>query len=141
MEGEEVFRSPSLAVDAISLRDGENGLQVLLITRGFPPWQGRLAFPGGFVDIGEDPERAVIRELYEETGVEGRDPVMFAVRGDPDRDPRKHIVSIFYLVKVDADANPLAGDDASHAEWIDLSELRSEEVAGDHFSIIEQLRK
>ena len=39
------------------------------------------------------------------------------------------------------DSIPEAGDDASHAEWIDLNILEAEQVAGDHFSIIEELRK
>ncbi len=141
MVDEGPYRNPSLAVDALALRDGPRGSQVLLITRRFPPWEGRLAFPGGFVEMGEDPENAVLRELIEETGVEGSNPELFAVRGSPNRDPRKHIVSIFYLVRVDSDAIPEAGDDASHAEWIDLSILEAEQVAGDHFSIIEELRK
>ena len=141
MVDEEGYRNPSLAVDAIAVRDGSHGAQVLLITRGFPPWEGRLAFPGGFVEMGEDPETAVLRELSEETGIEGSEPELFAVRGDPDRDPRKHIVSIFYLVRVDSRSIPVAGDDARHAEWIDLKSLEAEQVAGDHFSVIEQLRK
>ena len=141
MANEATYRNPSLAVDAIALRDRPHGTQVLLITRGFPPWEGRLAFPGGFVEMGEDPENAVLRELREETGVEGSNPELFAVKGSPNRDPRKHIVSIFYLVRVDSDSIPEAGDDASHAEWIDLSILEAEHVAGDHFSIIEELRK
>ena len=59
MVDEATYRNPSLAADAIALRDGPRGAQVLLITRGFPPWEGRLAFPGGFVEVGEDPENAV----------------------------------------------------------------------------------
>ena len=141
MVDEETYRNPSLAADAIALRDGPRGAQVLLITRGFPPWEGRLAFPGGFVDVGEDPENAVLRELREETGVEGSNPELFAVRGSQRRDPRKHIDSIFYLVRVDSDSIPEAGDDAIHAEWVDLNILEAEQVAGDHFSIIEELRK
>jgi len=35
----------------------------------------------------------------------------------------------------------VAGDDAVHAEWIDLDGLMAEQLAGDHFSIIEELRK
>ena len=141
MVDEEGYRNPALAVDAVSVRDGPRGPQVLLITRGFPPYEGRLAFPGGFVERGEDPETAVLRELSEETGIEGSGPELFAVRGNPKRDPRKHIVSIFYRVRVDADAIPVAGDDARDAEWIDLEGLMAEQLAGDHFSIIEELRK
>ena len=62
------FRNPSLAVDAICLRSG--GSEVLLIKRGRTPWKGKFAFPGGFVDYGEDPEIAVLRELLEETGID-----------------------------------------------------------------------
>ena len=59
---------PSLAVDAIAIR----GDEVLLIRRGSEPWKGMLAFPGGFVEAGEDPEVAVIRELKEECGIDGK---------------------------------------------------------------------
>ena len=93
------------------------------------------------MDVGEAPEEAVLRELYEETGVSGKKPELFVVRGDPDRDPRKHVVSIFYLVEVDGNSIPEAGDDAAYADWVGLNYLRAEDVAGDHISVIEQLRK
>ena len=133
------FRNPSLAVDAICLRAG--GSEILLIKRGRTPWKGKFSFPGGFVDYGEDPEVAVLRELLEETGIEGSDPRLFEVQGRPERDPRKHVISIFYLVDVDDESVPEAGDDASEADWMDLGILEAEEVAGDHFDVIEQLRK
>ena len=133
------FRNPSLAVDAICLRS--EGSEVLLIKRGRTPWKGKFAFPGGFVDYGEDPEIAVLRELLEETGIEGSKPRLFDVKGRPERDPRKHVISIFYLVDVDDESVPEAGDDASEADWVDLAILEAEEVAGDHFDVIEQLRK
>ncbi|MBI87983.1 MAG: hypothetical protein CMB67_03005 [Euryarchaeota archaeon] len=135
------FQNPSLAVDAIALRESEQGTEVLLIRRKFPPWEGRLAFPGGFVDYGEDPADAVLRELLEETGLEGSNPEVYSVKGDPMRDPRKHVVSIFYLVEVDGSGKPTAGDDASEAHWLGLNGLRSEDMAGDHIEIVEQLRK
>ena len=135
------FRNPSLTVDAIALRGKSDDTELLLIRRGSEPWKGRLAFPGGFVEYGEEPEEAVLRELLEETGVVGSGPELFAVRGDPDRDPRRHIVSIFYLVDVDESAVPIAGDDASEAEWVKIKEITAENVAGDHIKVIEQLRK
>ena len=135
------FRNPSLTVDAISLRGKSDDTELLLLRRGAEPWKGRLAFPGGFVEYGEEPEVAVLRELLEETGVVGTGPELFAVRGDPDRDPRRHIVSIFYLVDVDESAVPIAGDDASEAEWVKIKEITAENVAGDHIKVIEQLRK
>ncbi len=135
----EGFRNPALTVDAICLRN--DPVEVLLIRRGSAPWKGKLAFPGGFVDYGEDPEIAALRELLEETGVEGRNPQLYAVKGKPDRDPRKHIVSIFYMIHIDGESEPEAGDDAAEAEWVKMNSIVSEDIAGDHFDIIEQLRK
>ena len=122
---------PSLAVDAVVIR----GDEVLLITRGSEPWKGMLAFPGGFVDKGEDPELAVIRELKEECGIEGELIRILCVRGSPSRDPRGHIVSLAYLVS--ADGEPTAGDDAASAKWHKISEIT--EMAGDHLSILNEV--
>ena len=139
--GRDGYSNPAVAVDAVALREGESGTEVLLIRRGGEPWKGRLAFPGGFVDYGEDPERAVLRELEEETGVDGFDPVALAIHGDPDRDPRKHIIALFYLVDVDPEAMPRGGDDAADAAWVPIAGLTANQVAGSHIQIIEMLRE
>ena len=122
---------PSLAVDAVTIR----GDEVLLIRRGREPWKGMLAFPGGFVDKGEDPQHAVLRELEEECGMEGKVIRLLCVRGSPDRDPRGHVVSIAYVVS--ANGEPVAGDDAASAAWHKISEV--EEMAGDHLSILDEI--
>ena len=139
--GRDGYSNPAVAVDAVALREGESGTEVLLIRRGGEPWKGRLAFPGGFVDYGEDPERAVLRELEEETGVDGFDPVALAIHGDPDRDPRKHIIALFYLIDVDPEAVPRGGDDAADAAWVPIAGLTADQVAGSHIRIIEMLRE
>jgi len=112
-----------------------NSDKILLIRRKNEPWKGMLAFPGGFVEKNEDPEVAVIRELKEECGLEGLIQKLVCVEGSPDRDPRGHVVSIAYLVY--AEGKPIAGDDAAEAAWYNLSEIN--ELAGDHYSMLEQL--
>ncbi len=42
---------------------------MLLIQRGQPPCEGQWSVPGGVVEIGESPEEAIIREVYEECAV------------------------------------------------------------------------
>ena len=141
--GRDDYQNPSVTVDAVATRDGNEGLELLMIKRGKEPqeWEGMWAFPGGFVDYGEDPEDAVIRELLEETGVVGKYPLALTILGKPDRDPRKHCVGLFYLVEVDSNSEPVGGDDAVDAQWVPIHQLEQENVAGDHSEVIELLRE
>lgn len=136
--GSDGYSSPSLTVDAVATRVRDGAIEALMIQRGPnpPEWQGKWAFPGGFVDVGEDPVDAVLRELREETGVYGRNPTLLTVLGSPGRDPRKHCVGLFYRVDVDGDSKPSAGDDAVNAEWVPLGMMNAENVAGDHIEVI-----
>jgi len=134
------YHNPALTVDAVAVRGSGEEREVLLIRRGQEPWKGCWAFPGGFVDVGESPEDAVARELFEECNIVGKASGIIAVRGDPQRDPRGHVVSIFYRVKVDRNSGePLAGDDAAEAEWVKLSQVDLEKMGADHAEIIQLL--
>ncbi|MFL2976249.1 MAG: NUDIX domain-containing protein [Candidatus Thalassarchaeaceae archaeon] len=137
--GNDPWPKPSLAVDAVVTRINGNETEALLIRRGNDPWKGAWAFPGGFVELDENPTDAVLRELMEETGVKGNNPQVLTVKGNPDRDPRKHIVSIFYQVDVDSNSMPRAGDDAAHAEWISVNTVMKEGMAGDHIEVLQNL--
>jgi len=134
------YHNPALTVDAVAVRGSGEEREVLLIRRGCEPWKGCWAFPGGFVDVGESPEDAVARELLEECNIVGKANGIIAVRGNPERDPRGHVVTIFYRVEVDAISDePIAGDDAAHAEWVKLSEVDLENMGADHAEIIQLL--
>ncbi|MGA8663896.1 MAG: NUDIX hydrolase [Thermoplasmata archaeon] len=110
------YPSPSLAVDAVWIRRG----RVLLVRRGNPPFRGEWALPGGFVEIGETVEQAVLRELREETGLRGRVASLVGVWSDPKRDPRKHTVSVVFRIG-GPDGPPRGGDDAAFAQWVPLT--------------------
>ena len=141
--GRDDYQNPSVTVDAVATREGVDGLELLMIKRGKDPeeWEGMWAFPGGFVDYGEDPEDAVVRELLEETGVVGKYPLSLTILGKPGIDPRKHCVGLFYLVEVDSESEPVGGDDAVDAQWVPINQLTPENVAGDHSEVIELLRE
>ncbi len=53
-----------VAVAVVPVDDG-----LLLLRRGIEPQKGTLAFPGGFIEVGETWQEAVARELFEETGL------------------------------------------------------------------------
>jgi len=130
------WTTPHVTVDAVIANEGK----ILLIERGREPHKGLKAWPGGFMDVGETPEEACLRELREETGLEGKIARLLCVKGEPDRDPRKHIVSIFYVV--DAHGQPLPGDDAASAKWYDISKAKQwpiDEWAFDHHDVFNQL--
>jgi len=123
-------KTPLLATDCIVFdRKG----RVLLIRRGHPPYKGRYALPGGFIEIGETAEAACRRELEEETGVKVRELKLVGVYSDPKRDPRGHCVSVAFLARVNG-AKPLAGDDAASAQWV--KNWRREKLAFDHAQIL-----
>ncbi|MBZ4322484.1 NUDIX domain-containing protein [Streptomyces huiliensis] len=118
--------------DVVCLR----GDSILLIERGWPPYQGRLALPGGHVDPGETAQAAAARELEEETGVrvDPADMTLVGVYDCPDRDPRGRYVSVGYLVTVPEETVAWAGDDASAIEWVPLDKLSG--LAFDHDEIV-----
>jgi len=110
-----------------------------MIRRGHAPFQGRWAFPGGFVENDEDPRDAVTRELREETNLIGTNPQLVGVYGKPGRDPRKHVCSVFYQVQVESFEQMKAGDDASHAEFVGVDRLGAHDLAFDHYQLLQDL--
>lgn len=123
-------KTPGLAADCVVF-DAKN--RVLLIRRKHPPFKGRYALPGGFVEIGETIEDACRRELMEETSVKAGRLQLVGVYSDPKRDPRAHNCAVVYVTRV-ARATPRAGDDAAAAEWVE--DWRNRKLAFDHADII-----
>ncbi|MFE2045334.1 NUDIX domain-containing protein [Streptomyces sp. NPDC059477] len=113
------------------------GDDVLLIERGWPPHQGKLALPGGHVDEGETSREAAVRELLEETGVKVPvdDLVLVGVYDAPGRDPRGRYVSVAYLARVPADTIARAGTDATAVRWAPLNDP-GDDLAFDHGLIL-----
>jgi 8-oxo-dGTP diphosphatase len=112
--------------------------RVLLIRRKHPPFQGRYALPGGFVEIGEAVEDAARRELEEETGVKAGRLQLLGVYSDPERDPRGHTCSVVFFASAPR-ATPRAGDDAAVAEWVE--DWTKVDLAFDHAGILADARK
>ncbi len=63
------YENPVPAVTALVLNE-EN--QILLGRRAVEPAKGGWCLPGGFMETGETIEEAALRELKEETGINGR---------------------------------------------------------------------
>ncbi len=126
--------TPLLTVDGIINVQDENGNWegIVLIERKYPPVG--LALPGGFVDVGETVEHAVIREMKEETGLDVVIIRQFRVYSDPKRDPRRHTVSVVF--ECVARGKPKGSDDAKTAKIFPYNEIPFEEIVFDHAGII-----
>ncbi|HOW14896.1 MAG: NUDIX hydrolase [Methanosarcina sp.] len=122
------YNTPSLTVDTVILFKNK----LVLVKRKNPPYQGKFALPGGFVEIGESTEKAASREAFEETGLSVEILKLIGVYSDPERDPRRHTVSVCYLAKGYGDLK--SGSDAAAVELFDLDSIP--ELAFDHNKMI-----
>jgi 8-oxo-dGTP diphosphatase len=93
-----------------------------------------MALPGGFVDIGETVENAVVREMKEEITLDVTVESLLGVYSDPSRDSRFHTVSIVYVCK--AYGIPKGADDAKEAFVYNIDSIPYNQLVFDHSIII-----
>jgi 8-oxo-dGTP diphosphatase len=154
------YPRPSVTVDLViftiapCMKGADPELQVLLIRRGGEPHKGRLALPGGFVNMDEDLVDAAARELKEETNfVAGGTLVQLGAYGHPDRDPRTRVITVAFMALCPSEFGDVAaGSDAADAKWYSVGDLMSYRnvrsdplLAFDHIHIlhdaVDRLRK
>jgi 8-oxo-dGTP diphosphatase len=125
-----------LTVDAVVFRKNGNKLEVLLIQRKHTPFAGKWALPGGFVDMDETVEQAVVRELEEETGLKMENLQQLFTFSEIGRDPRGRTVSVtFFGITSMHNSLVKGGDDAKDAQWFTIDQLP--ELAFDHIRAVE----
>ncbi len=133
------FPAFAVTVDVVILTLADGVLQALLVCRGEDPFEGMWAVPGGFKRPTETLDEAAVRELREETGVDGASQLtQFGAYGDPERDPRMNVVTIAYLAVLRDVPNIASGSDAAAAAVLPVSDVLSGkvELAFDHRRIV-----
>lgn len=114
------YKKPSVTTDNVIFYVKENNIEVLLIKRGNHPDINKWAFPGGFIEMDENLEVAALRELKEETNLEGIEFEQLHTFGDVDRDKRDRIITVVYFAVIEEKKKAVAGDDAGDAKWFSL---------------------
>lgn len=127
------YPRPALTVDAAIFRRRAGSYDVLLIRRGRPPFQGKWALPGGFVDMDETLEHAIAREVEEETLLKNLSLQQLHAFSTPGRDPRGHTISMVFWGIVTDRQEAKAGDDASETQWFSINQLP--DLAFDHSDV------
>lgn len=127
-----LHRAQRFAAYAVAT-DTDGRMLLTRIAMGYPG-AGRWHLPGGGTDYGEQPGAALIRELAEETGQQGRLTALLGVASHrdaaslgPEGYPIDwHGVRAFYRVTVDHPTPPIVADvggSTSEARWFAPSEL------------------
>ncbi|MFC1663032.1 NUDIX domain-containing protein [Patescibacteria group bacterium] len=111
---------PTAAVFALITNNQD---ELLLVKRRFPPHKNSWDVPGGFIEIGEEAEKAVIREIKEEINVVFRPAKILGTY----HDWYEHKGLYYSVINIgfvgDISGLPNAGSDASAVDWHSLSKL------------------
>ena len=112
------FTDPKVAAGVLVVADG----RVLLVRRAMAPQKGKWSLPAGFVDGGEDPQQAAIRETLEETNLQVEIVGLIDLFYNPPL--AEGGASLFILYRANWVGGILAaGDDAESAAFFELSNL------------------
>ncbi|MBX6724069.1 MAG: NUDIX domain-containing protein [Dactylosporangium sp.] len=119
--GETTWRNPLPVAVAILPVLTRTGTGVVAVRRAIEPGRGLLALPGGFIEYGEDWREALVRELWEETGLTG---VPDEVRlFDVHSAPSGATIMIFGVLPARrAEALPPSTPTEEATEWLVLTE-------------------
>lgn len=96
-----------------------DGDKVLVQDRKKPDWPG-ICFPGGHVEPKESFVESVIREVYEETGLKIKDPVLCGTKQFQDEADARYVVFFFKATRFSGE---LRSSREGEVFWIDRKDL------------------
>jgi len=111
------YENPAPCAAAL-VRNQDGG--ILLVKRGVEPGKGEWALPSGFIEIDETPEMACIRELKEETGLEGR---IIRLVGVYSQESVRYKNVLIAGYEVEAKGIPYPGSDSESVRFFSPDEL------------------
>lgn len=113
------YFAPQVAAVAILTHDEDE--RVLLVQRGEDPGKGLWGLPGGFVELGETAEDALVREIKEETGYEIAVGELVGVWSFFNESKRISGVALVYATRVVRGQLQIASDSTA-AAWLTYAE-------------------
>ncbi len=123
------FARPAVTVDLVTFSVRDDALNILLIERPEPPFEGAWTLPGGFVHDREPLEETARRVLTSKANLSDVFLEQLFTFGDPGRDPRDRTISVAYFALLPGDH----GYDGP-GTWFRIDELP--ELGFDHAGIV-----
>jgi ADP-ribose pyrophosphatase YjhB (NUDIX family) len=135
------YEVPLTTVDMGIFSIIDNRLSVLLLNRDIFPEKDKLALPGGFIDLQNDPdlEATALRKLKEKTGVKLAYLEQVETVGSATRDPRGWSVTILYFALIDI--NKINKKLLKNTNWHPVEDVKSIPLAFDHNLLLEKAVK
>ncbi|MBH1942201.1 8-oxo-dGTP diphosphatase [Mobilitalea sibirica] len=109
-----------------------DGNKLLLQNRVKKDWRG-LTFPGGHVEKEESFVQAVVREMYEETGLMIREPKLCGVKQFQTDEDERYIV---FLFKTDQYEGKLTSSDEGEMVWVNRDSLDEYSLVNDFMDLL-----
>lgn len=121
--GHAYWNNPHTGAAVIFIQDRK----ILVVKRGIEPHKGLYCFTGGFMQYGEQPHDAAVREIKEETGVDVLSLELIASYTDT-YEVNETSCAILFLAR-DWDGDFIAGDDAVALVWKPLDFIETDMFA------------
>ena len=97
-----------------------DGTRVLVQDRQNPDWPG-ITFPGGHVEKGESFTDAVVREVFEETGLSISSPQLCGIKDWTNDDGSRYMVLLY---RTDHFEGALRSSEEGEVYWVELGTMK-----------------
>ena len=137
------FDAPLVTVDLCIFTLIENDLKILMVKRSQFPEKGKLALPGGFIDLATDStiEETALRKLLNKTGVKSPYLEQVATIGNKSRDPRGWSVTTLYFALIPYVDVIGANEFGDEVQWLSMEDVAISSMAFDHKELIKLARE
>ncbi|MBT5078556.1 MAG: NUDIX hydrolase [Candidatus Marinimicrobia bacterium] len=114
------YENPKPTATLICVKESK----LLLVKRAVEPAKGQWGLPGGFIELGETPSEGAIRELKEETNLDGK-PIRLVGHCSHHNTIFGDVLLLGIEMKIVNWSKMKAGDDAAEAQLFNLLDLPS----------------
>lgn len=118
-----IYLNPKPCASVMPIRKGK----VLIGTRNQDPFKGTADLVGGFLEYGEGPQEAAIRETREESGLDIKIKHLLSIHSDTYGKAGESLIIINYIAEV-VGGKLKTDDDIAELRWVDIDKLPIEKA-------------